>query len=127
MIIEFTPLCKNAVEKKEPIKLSLEVGNQSRTFATMLSSEILKTYGKDALSEDSIQIKAIGNAGNSFGAFLLKGIKLEIIGDSNDYLGKGLSGGKIIAKISNEATFHLKKISSQEMLVCMEQPRVKCI
>lgn len=99
------PLCKNAVEKKEPIKLSLEVGNQSRTFATMLSSEILKTYGKDALSEDSIQIKAIGNAGNSFGAFLLKGIKLEIVGDSNDYLGKGLSGGKIIAKISNEATF----------------------
>ncbi|EDO7430257.1 glutamate synthase large subunit [Campylobacter jejuni] len=99
------PLCKNAVEKKEPIKLSLEVGNQSRTFATMLSSEILKSYGKDALSEDSIQIKAIGNAGNSFGAFLLKGIKLEIIGDSNDYLGKGLSGGKIIAKISDEATF----------------------
>ncbi|HEB9328443.1 TPA: glutamate synthase large subunit [Campylobacter coli] len=99
------PLCKNAVEKKEPIKLSLEVGNQSRTFATMLSSEILKTYGKDALGEDSIQIKAIGNAGSSFGAFLLKGIKLEIVGDSNDYLGKGLSGGKIIAKISNEATF----------------------
>lgn len=99
------PLCKNAVEKKEPIKLSLEVGNQSRTFATMLSSEILKSYGKDALSEDSIQIKAIGNAVNSFGAFLLKGIKLEIIGDSNDYLGKGLSGGKIIAKISDEATF----------------------
>ncbi|PCM55640.1 glutamate synthase subunit alpha, partial [Campylobacter sp. BCW_8712] len=61
------PLCKNAVEKKEPIKLSLEVGNQSRTFATMLSSEILKTYGKDALDEDSIHIKAIGNAGNSFG------------------------------------------------------------
>ena len=99
------PLCKNAVEKKEPIKLSLEVGNQSRTFATMLSSEILKTYGKEALNEDSIHIKAIGNAGNSFGAFLLRGIKLEIIGDSNDYLGKGLSGGKIIAKISSEATF----------------------
>ncbi|TKX31015.1 glutamate synthase large subunit [Campylobacter aviculae] len=97
------PLCKNAI--KEPIKLSLEVGNQSRTFATMLSSEILKTYGKDALMEDNIYIKAIGNAGNSFGAFLIKGIKLEIIGDSNDYLGKGLSGGKIIAKISDEATF----------------------
>lgn len=106
------PLCKNAVEKKEPIKLSLEVGNQSRTFATMLSSEILKTYGKNALEEDSIYIKAIGNAGNSFGAFLLKGIKLEIIGDSNDYLGKGLSGGKIIAKISNEATF-----SSEENII----------
>ncbi|TKX31081.1 glutamate synthase large subunit [Campylobacter estrildidarum] len=97
------PLCKNAI--KEPIKLSLEVGNQSRTFATMLSSEILKTYGKNALNGDNIYIKAIGNAGNSFGAFLIKGIKLEIIGDSNDYLGKGLSGGKIIAKISDEATF----------------------
>lgn len=97
------PLCKNAIKK--PIKLSLEVGNQSRTFATMLSSEILKIYGKDALMEDNIHIKAIGNAGNSFGAFLIKGIKLEIIGDSNDYLGKGLSGGKIIAKISDEATF----------------------
>ncbi|HEC1576941.1 TPA: glutamate synthase large subunit [Campylobacter upsaliensis] len=99
------PLCKKAVAHKKPIKLSLEVGNQSRTFATMLSSELLKSYGKNALQEDSIQITAIGNAGNSFGAFLLKGIKLEIIGDSNDYLGKGLSGGKIIAKTSNEASF----------------------
>ncbi|EIR8930569.1 glutamate synthase large subunit [Campylobacter upsaliensis] len=99
------PLCKKAVAHKKPIKLSLEVGNQSRTFATMLSSELLKSYGKDALQEDSIQITAIGNAGNSFGAFLLKGIKLEIIGDSNDYLGKGLSGGKIIAKTSGEASF----------------------
>ncbi|QBL12126.1 glutamate synthase large subunit [Campylobacter helveticus] len=99
------PLCKDAVAKNKPIKLSLEVGNQSRTFATMLSSELLKSYGKEALKEDSIQITAIGNAGNSFGAFLLKGIKLEIIGDSNDYLGKGLSGGKIIAKTSSESSF----------------------
>lgn len=99
------PLCKSALEKKKPIKLCLEVGNQSRTFATMLSSEIVKNYGKNALKEDSISIQAVGNAGNSFGAFLIKGIKLEIIGDSNDYLGKGLSGGKIIAKISSEATF----------------------
>lgn len=99
------PLCKQAVLDKKPIKLSLEVGNQSRTFATMLSSELLKNYGKDALKDEQIQITAIGNAGNSFGAFLLKGIKLEIIGDSNDYLGKGLSGGKIIAKSSSEASF----------------------
>ncbi|MCX2683699.1 glutamate synthase large subunit [Campylobacter sp. MIT 21-1685] len=99
------PLCKSALEKNKPIKLCLEVGNQSRTFATMLSSEILKNYGKNALKEDSISIQAIGNAGNSFGAFLISGIKLEIIGDSNDYLGKGLSGGKIVAKISSEATF----------------------
>ncbi|MBS4235885.1 glutamate synthase large subunit [Campylobacter vulpis] len=99
------PLCKQAVSNKKPIKLSLEVGNQSRTFATMLSSELLKSYGKDALKDEQIQITAIGNAGNSFGAFLLKGIKLEIVGDSNDYLGKGLSGGKIIAKSSSKASF----------------------
>ncbi|KAA6227214.1 MULTISPECIES: glutamate synthase large subunit [unclassified Campylobacter] len=99
------PLCKSALAKKEPIKLSLQVSNLSRTFATMLSSEILKHYGKDSLKEDSIHINAIGNAGNSFGAFLARGIVLEIIGDSNDYLGKGLSGGKIIARISQDATF----------------------
>ena len=99
------PLCKSALEKNKKIKLSLEVSNLSRTFATMLSSYIVKTYGKDALSEDRINLTAIGSAGNSFGAFLCKGIKLEIIGDTNDYLGKGLSGGKIIARISDEATF----------------------
>lgn len=93
------PLCQNALKRGKNIKLSLEVNNQSRAFATMLSSDITRLYGKDSLKEDTIQITATGNAGNSFGAFLCKGIKLEIIGDTNDYLGKGLSGGKIIAKI----------------------------
>lgn len=99
------PLCQNALKKGKNIKLSLEVNNQSRAFATMLSSEITRDYGKNALKEDCIQITATGNAGNSFGAFLCKGIKLEIIGDTNDYLGKGLSGGKIIAKIPTTAKF----------------------
>ncbi|WP_307983737.1 glutamate synthase large subunit [uncultured Helicobacter sp.] len=94
------PLCKNAIKKGRNIKLSLEVSNLSRTFATILSSEVTKIYGAQGLREDSIQITAIGSAGNSFGAFLNHGITLEIIGDSNDYLGKGLSGGKIIAKTS---------------------------
>lgn len=99
------PLCTRALSQGKKIKLALEVSNLSRTFATTLSSEITKTYGAKGLEEDSIQITAIGNAGNSFGAFLNHGIRLEIIGDANDYLGKGLSGGKIIAKSAPESTF----------------------
>lgn len=95
----FLPLCKEAMQKGQKIKLALEVSNSSRTFATMLSSELTRIYGAKGLKEDSIQITAIGSAGNSFGAFLNYGIRLEIIGDSNDYLGKGLSGGKIIARL----------------------------
>ena len=93
------PLCKEAMKRGKKIKLALEVGNSSRTFATMLSSELTRIYGAKGIEEDSIQITAIGSAGNSFGAFLNYGIRLEIIGDTNDYLGKGLSGGKIIAKL----------------------------
>ena len=99
------PLCETAIKKGKNIKLSIEVNNQSRAFATMLSSEITRQYGKNALKEDTIQITATGHAGNSFGAFLCNGIKLEIVGDTNDYLGKGLSGGKIIAKIPSNAKF----------------------
>ncbi len=102
------PLCKEKIKnfkKGQKIKLALEVGNTSRTFATMLSSELTRIHGTKGLAEDSIEITAIGSAGNSFGAFLNHGIRLEIIGDSNDYLGKGLSGGKIIAKLPREAEF----------------------
>ncbi len=102
------PLCKEKIKnfkKGQKIKLALEVGNTSRTFATMLSSELTRIHGTRGLAEDSIEITAIGSAGNSFGAFLNYGIRLEIIGDSNDYLGKGLSGGKIIAKLPREAEF----------------------
>ena len=103
------PLCKGAIQKGKKVKLSLEVSNLSRTFATILSSEITKRYGAKGLSEDTIQITAIGNAGNSFGAFLNYGILLEIIGDANDYLGKGLSGGKIIAKIAKDSSLDPKE------------------
>lgn len=99
------PLCKDAISKGKNIKLALEVGNSSRTFATMLSSHLTRIYGAAGLEEGRIELSAIGSAGNSFGAFLCKGIKLEITGDANDYLGKGLSGGKIVAKLSQNATF----------------------
>jgi len=99
------PLCKEAITGGKKIKLALEVSNLSRTFATMLSSHITRIYAQKGLEKDKINLSAIGNAGNSFGAFLCKGVKLEIIGDANDYLGKGLSGGIIAARLSDEAKF----------------------
>lgn len=99
------PLCKEAITGGKKIKLALEVSNLSRTFATMLSSHITRIYADKGLEKGKINLSAIGNAGNSFGAFLCKGVKLEIIGDANDYLGKGLSGGLIAARLSKDAKF----------------------
>jgi glutamate synthase (NADPH/NADH) large chain len=89
-------LCKAAIEKGEKIKLDLPIRNINRTTGTVLSSKIAKRYGPDGLPEDTISIKFSGSAGQSFGAFLAKGITLTLEGESNDYIGKGLSGGKII-------------------------------
>ena len=72
------------------------IRNINRTTGTVLSSKIAKTYGPEGLPEDTISIKFTGSAGQSFGAFLAKGITLTLEGESNDYIGKGLSGGKII-------------------------------
>ncbi len=89
-------LCKPAIEKAEKVTLDLPIKNVNRTTGTVLSSKIAKKYGPDGLPEDTISIKFTGSAGQSFGAFLAKGITLTLEGESNDYIGKGLSGGKII-------------------------------
>jgi glutamate synthase (NADPH/NADH) large chain/glutamate synthase (ferredoxin) len=89
-------LCRVAIEKGEKVTLDLPIRNINRTTGTVLSSKIAKTYGSDGLPEDTISIKFTGSAGQSFGAFLAKGITLTLEGESNDYIGKGLSGGKII-------------------------------
>ena len=89
-------LCKVAIEKGEKVTLDLPIRNINRTTGTVLSSKIAKRYGSDGLPEDTISIKFSGSAGQSFGAFLAKGITLTLEGESNDYIGKGLSGGKII-------------------------------
>ena len=89
------PKCKDAIEKGEKVSFEVDVTNINRSFATILSSEVTKVYGQDGLPEDTIHIKANGAGGNSFGAFVNNGITLEIEGDCNDYLGKGLCGGKI--------------------------------
>lgn len=88
--------CRKSLERKESVRFSVDINNTNRTVGTMLSSYIAKKYGLNGLKEDTIQIDFIGTAGQSFGAFLANGITFYLEGDANDYVGKGLSGGKII-------------------------------
>jgi len=96
---------KDAVENKTPIVLNKRVRNIHRCVGTMLSSDVAKKYGEDGLPEGIIKIDLRGTAGQSFGAFLAKGIELNLTGEANDYFGKGLSGGRVIVKIPPEVTF----------------------
>jgi len=89
-------LCKPALDNGEKVALDLPIRNVNRTVGTMLSSRIAKKYGLEGLPSDTISIKFNGSAGQSFGAFLSRGVTLTLEGESNDYIGKGLSGGKII-------------------------------
>ncbi|MCS6297740.1 MAG: glutamate synthase large subunit [Nitrospira sp.] len=88
--------CAPAIERGQKVTLELPIRNLNRTVGTMLSSQVSKKYGQDGLPADTITIKFNGSAGQSFGAFLSRGITLILEGESNDYIGKGLSGGKII-------------------------------
>jgi glutamate synthase (NADPH/NADH) large chain/glutamate synthase (ferredoxin) len=99
-------LCKRALEKGERVTLDLPIRNVNRTVGTMLSSRIARKYGLEGLPPDTISIKFTGSAGQSFGAFLSRGITLTLEGESNDYLGKGLSGGKIIVFPPKQAIFN---------------------
>ncbi|HGG58670.1 MAG TPA: glutamate synthase large subunit [Gammaproteobacteria bacterium] len=87
---------KAALEAKQPVKIELPIRNTNRSFGTLLSGEIAKRWGMEGLPEDCIHIKAKGSAGQSLGAWLASGVTLEIEGEGNDYVGKGLSGGRII-------------------------------
>ena len=86
---------EKAMNQNQKRSLEIEVGNTDRAFGTILGSEITKRFG-DNLDEDSYRILCKGAGGQSFGAFIPKGLTLELVGDSNDYFGKGLSGGKLI-------------------------------
>jgi glutamate synthase (NADPH/NADH) large chain len=88
--------CKKALEEQIPVSVSLPIRNVHRTVGAMLSGEIARRYGSAGLLEDTIRIQLTGCAGQSFGAFLAKGVRLTLEGDANDYVGKGLSGGRLI-------------------------------
>ena len=93
---KFVSLCQDAIENQTPIALEFPVSNLNRTVGTMLSYHVSKRHGERGLDDNTIRIKLIGSAGQSLGFTLAKGITLEVEGDSNDYVGKGLSGGRIV-------------------------------
>ncbi len=93
---------KAALEKGEKVSFILPVRNVNRTVGTMLSGIVAKKYGHEGLPDDTIHIQLLGTAGQSAGAFLAHGITLDLVGEGNDYVGKGLSGGRIIVRQNTE-------------------------
>ena len=85
-----------ALESGQPVRIETPIRNVNRTVGAMLSGQLARRYGYEGLPQDTIYIKCVGNAGQSFGAFLAHGITMELEGDANDYVGKGLSGGRIV-------------------------------
>jgi glutamate synthase (ferredoxin) len=98
-------LCQPAIENKQPVRAELPIRNINRVVGTITGSEITRRHGAAGLPEDTIMLHFKGSAGQSFGAFIPKGMTLMLEGDSNDYLGKGLSGGKIIVYPPAGSTF----------------------
>ncbi|MCS7167733.1 MAG: glutamate synthase large subunit [Gemmatales bacterium] len=98
-------LCKPALEEGKPVRATLPIRNVNRTVGTILGSEITRKYGESGLPEDTITLHFQGSAGQSFGAFIPRGLTLILEGDANDYIGKGLSGGKIIVYPPRGSTF----------------------
>jgi glutamate synthase (NADPH/NADH) large chain len=106
-------ICKPAIERGEKVSAELDVRNVNRVVGTITGSEVTRKHGAAGLPDDTIQIKFKGSAGQSFGAFMPRGMTFKLEGDANDYFGKGLSGGKIAVFPSPKATFP----SEQNMIV----------
>jgi glutamate synthase (NADPH) large chain len=98
-------LAEGALEEGRPVRLELPIRNVNRTVGTMLGYEVTRRWGGEGLPDDTIDISFEGSAGQSFGAFLPRGITLRLAGDANDYLGKGLSGGRLIVRPPVQAPF----------------------
>jgi glutamate synthase (ferredoxin) len=103
-ITTLLPLCKDAIEKGEKVKATLPIRNVNRTVGTILGNEITKRHWQ-GLPDDTVHLHFQGSAGQSFGAFVPKGVTLEIEGDTNDYIGKGLSGGRLLVYPPAASTF----------------------
>ncbi|WP_243386407.1 glutamate synthase large subunit [Bacillus kexueae] len=104
-INELLPVIQPALTHQQPVEASFTITNIHRVVGTIAGSEVTKYFGEKGLAEDTIKLNFKGSAGQSFGAFLPKGMTLNLEGDSNDYVGKGLSGGKIIVKNPEEVSF----------------------
>ncbi|HVP08895.1 MAG TPA: glutamate synthase large subunit [Burkholderiales bacterium] len=95
-------LARPALERREKVTIETPIRNINRTVGTMLSGEIAKRYGHAGLPDETVHVRLAGSAGQSFGAFLARGVWLDLIGDTNDYCGKGLSGGRIAVQPSSK-------------------------
>ena len=93
--LDIIKACRKAIDEKEEINLDYAIKNTDRAVGTMLSGEIARRYGEEGLPDSTINIKFKGSAGQSFGAFAVRGVNLRLEGETNDYFGKGLSGGRI--------------------------------
>ena len=98
-------LAQPALERQQPVEIKLPIHNSNRTVGAMLSGKIAKRYGEEGLPPGTIKIHFTGSAGQSFGAFLAKGIDIYLEGDTNDYMGKGMSGGRIVVCHPADAGF----------------------
>ena len=98
-------LAEGALEDAHPVTLELPVRNVNRTVGTLLGSEVTRRYGAAGLPDDTIRVSFTGSAGQSLGAFLPPGITIDLVGDANDYVGKGLSGGRIVVRPAEDAPF----------------------
>jgi glutamate synthase (NADPH/NADH) large chain len=102
-----------ALERGEPVRIEREIRNVNRTVGAMLSGEVARRHGHAGLPDNSISVKFEGVAGQSFGAFLAHGVTLDLTGDANDYVGKGLSGGRIIVRPPEDA----KRVPTENIIV----------
>ena len=102
---ELIDLCAPALERREPIRARLPIRNVNRTVGTMLGSRVTRLHGGEGLADGTIDLTFNGSAGQSFGAFLPRGVTLRLEGDANDYLGKGLSGGRLVVRPDRAAPF----------------------
>jgi glutamate synthase (NADPH) large chain len=117
-------LAKSAIERQEKVSFILPIANVNRTVGTMLSGEVARRYGHDGLPEDTIHVQLNGTAGQSFGAFLAKGITLDLVGEGNDYVGKGLAGVSSFAPPMISAARPMKT-SSLATLCCMARLKAR--
>jgi glutamate synthase (NADPH/NADH) large chain len=106
---ELVALAAPALERGEPVRAQLAIRNVNRTVGTMLGHEVTKRYRGEGLPDGTIDLTFVGSAGQSFGAFVPRGITLRLEGDANDYLGKGLSGGRLVVRPDRAATFDAER------------------
>jgi glutamate synthase domain-containing protein 2/glutamate synthase domain-containing protein 1/glutamate synthase domain-containing protein 3 len=103
--VDLLQRCRPAIEEGRPLRLEHRIENKNRAVGGLLSGEIARVHGEEGLPDGSIEVRLEGSAGQSFGAWLARGVELELEGDANDYCGKGLSGGTIVVRPPADATF----------------------